>query len=398
MYELWQLLNPNSGTCQAVRNNMPIEHALRGGSRYNAFRPTKRHGWYGTLTLNKRELVPTAVAKSYDDGEVTASIYKAAVLASPWQAVLKVLCDCFGLSNGAIMLPRMQCLAVNGALVFDGELRPEANDVADAMADLADGDVAIRNGGGDANSMLHLLMLNLVIRNEPTLVKLYRSEVPFGTEDAERLHNLGIHIRAAMEIGEQVGQLQNNLSFHKMALNRVSVGLVIIGERDQIIWTNETADRIGSGCDGLSINAGKLYCERAADNTKLWSLIKAARVAHDTTFAANFWRPGAERDWSVMVIANPEHSNVKDGTVPDIGVFIRDTSNRATLDPKVLKELFSFTNSEIRLAISLTAGANVEEAANELGIKLATVRVHLRSMFGKVGVHRQSELMRRILV
>ena len=296
------------------------------------------------------------------------------------------------------MLPQMQCLAVNGALVFDGELRPEANDVADAMADLADGDVAIRNGGGDANSMLHLLMLNLVIRNEPTLVKLYRSEVPFGTEDAERLHNLGIHIRAAMEIGEQVGQLQNNLSFHKMALNRVSVGLVIIGERDQIIWTNETADRIGSGCDGLSINAGKLYCERAADNTKLWSLIKAARVAHDTTFAANFWRPGAERDWSVMVIANPEHSNVKDGTVPDIGVFIRDTSNRATLDPKVLKELFSFTNSEIRLAISLTAGANVEEAANELGIKLATVRVHLRSMFGKVGVHRQSELMRRILV
>lgn len=351
-----------------------------------------------TFAVIERNLVPTAIVKNDHDEGVAASIYKAAVLASPWEAVLKVLCDCFGLSHGAVILPLMQYISVNGASACDGPLGLEAEDKAEAMVDLADCDVAIRNGGGEADARLHLLVLNLVIKDEPTLVRLYRSEIPFVAEDAQRLRNLAIHIRTAMEIGEQVGRLQSNLSFHKMALNRVSVGLVIIGESDQIIWTNDTADRIGSARDGLSISAGKLHCEHAADNTKLRSLIKAARVAHDTTFAANFWRPGAERDWSVMVIANPEHSTVKDGVVPDIGVFIRDTSNRATLDPKVLKELFNFTHSEIRLAISLTAGASVEEAANELGIKLATVRVHLRSMFGKVGVHRQSELMRRILV
>lgn len=61
-----------------------------------------------------------------------------------------------------------------------------------------------------------------------------------------------------------------------------------------------------------------------------------------------------------------------------------------------LKDSFSLTPAEIRLAQSLGDGRSLSEAAERLGVSLATVRNQLRSIFDKVGVHRQSDLVRML--
>ena len=58
---------------------------------------------------------------------------------------------------------------------------------------------------------------------------------------------------------------------------------------------------------------------------------------------------------------------------------------------------FGLTPAEERLAAKLVDGLSLKEAAAELGIAHATVRNQLRSIFARVGVNRQPELVRVLL-
>ena len=61
------------------------------------------------------------------------------------------------------------------------------------------------------------------------------------------------------------------------------------------------------------------------------------------------------------------------------------------------KQLFNLTKAETALAMELANGLSLEEAAENLNIRRNTARAHLRSIFSKTGVRRQTELVRILL-
>nr|WP_306766152.1 helix-turn-helix transcriptional regulator [Shinella pollutisoli] len=62
-------------------------------------------------------------------------------------------------------------------------------------------------------------------------------------------------------------------------------------------------------------------------------------------------------------------------------------------DMRVLCGLFDLTRIEARVAQELTRGHSVEEVAAILGSRVQTVRTHLKAIFRKTGVNRQSQLV-----
>jgi CheY-like chemotaxis protein/DNA-binding CsgD family transcriptional regulator len=62
-----------------------------------------------------------------------------------------------------------------------------------------------------------------------------------------------------------------------------------------------------------------------------------------------------------------------------------------------LQVLFGLTPAERRLATEITGGANLADVAASRGVTLGTLRAQLKSVFSKVGVARQSELIRTLL-
>jgi DNA-binding CsgD family transcriptional regulator len=54
---------------------------------------------------------------------------------------------------------------------------------------------------------------------------------------------------------------------------------------------------------------------------------------------------------------------------------------------------YKITPAEARLVAKLAALRTVEEAADDLGISMATARTQLKSVFGKSGTRSQSELL-----
>ncbi|WP_354297066.1 helix-turn-helix transcriptional regulator [Sphingomonas sp. 1185] len=74
-------------------------------------------------------------------------------------------------------------------------------------------------------------------------------------------------------------------------------------------------------------------------------------------------------------------------------IIAADPANRSVPKAGLLKLLFDLTPAEAMLAVELAAGRSLQEAAIIRGISYATARTHLRSIFGKIGCTRQSELV-----
>lgn len=80
----------------------------------------------------------------------------------------------------------------------------------------------------------------------------------------------------------------------------------------------------------------------------------------------------------------------------DAVVFIAPDREAASDEPKMYRETFGLTPAEARLAASLKDGLSLKEAAEKLGLSVNTVRNQVKSIFEKLGVNRQSDLIRHL--
>jgi DNA-binding CsgD family transcriptional regulator len=83
---------------------------------------------------------------------------------------------------------------------------------------------------------------------------------------------------------------------------------------------------------------------------------------------------------------------------PAVAVFLRDPeSNAAQPSNELLRKLFGLTRMEASLAMLLAEGFTLDEAAEKMDVRRNTARTHLRSIFCKTGVTRQTMLVRLLL-
>ena len=78
-------------------------------------------------------------------------------------------------------------------------------------------------------------------------------------------------------------------------------------------------------------------------------------------------------------------------------IFITDPEAQSEAPAEVLQSLYGLTPAEAKLAALLAQGKSLTEAATELHVTQNTARTHLKHIFQKTGVNRQSELVKLIL-
>jgi DNA-binding CsgD family transcriptional regulator len=75
-------------------------------------------------------------------------------------------------------------------------------------------------------------------------------------------------------------------------------------------------------------------------------------------------------------------------------LFITEISRQEAPHAEILQTLYDLTPAEARVARLLVDGGTVETVSVLIGISRNTVRMHLKGIFSKTGVNRQSELVR----
>jgi DNA-binding CsgD family transcriptional regulator len=207
---------------------------------------------------------------------------------------------------------------------------------------------------------------------------------------------MGNHFRQAVRLRREILRGRIVSSFQSRALQRMLIAGFLVDGRGHVTPLNETAGDLLNVQNGLTMRSGHLHAVDSHADRELQEAIQW--VLSDTpggsrTRAMSLKRDSAQRDLGIVISGTTSQSLVADRIENCALIFARDSDISLDVDIALLQQLFSFTPAEAKLAVGLAKGLKLEQIENDLNIRHNTARAHLRSIFSKADVSRQSELV-----
>jgi DNA-binding CsgD family transcriptional regulator/PAS domain-containing protein len=204
------------------------------------------------------------------------------------------------------------------------------------------------------------------------------------------------HVQNALEVRRQLATLETNVSDLTASLDALPQGVALFDKRSQCIFLNSAARKIVDRRDGLLLSGRTLTAERIREadavQEMISSLAAGALASGRHPRAARVTRRKHRPLYLVAAPFQPE--SVPGITRATAIVFISDPDEVPIHPADLLRSLFGLTAAESMLAATLLNGHSLAEAAELHSVATGTARTQLKSVMQKMGVNRQSELMR----
>ena len=228
---------------------------------------------------------------------------------------------------------------------------------------------------------------------------------PFGPRDKELVRFLLPHLKRSIQLHARLDYLECERALFAGTVNRMLLGMISFTEGGTILETNQEARRILAEKDGIWLSGNNLCVDSSHESRELLRMIRQAQADTGTSEsgpavveAMSITRPSGRSKLGVLVKAIPLGAWSESKQRPAVAVFLRDPeSNAAQPSQELVRRLFGLTRMEASLALLLAEGLTLDEAAEKMNVRRNTARTHLRSIFCKTGVTRQTMLVRLLL-
>lgn len=220
----------------------------------------------------------------------------------------------------------------------------------------------------------------------------------------ELVRREGKDARKITHIGDQASQG----SFHPWAvaleaLDLLSIGVAVTSASGHVLTANRTAQELLQAHDGLDLTSSGVLRTLTGSGPELTEFVKRALKTEymgesgsgDAVLAVQ--RPSGKTALTLLVRPVEKRSTNGTSMEPAALVFILDPGLPVEARESEMNDLFGLTSSEARLANLLMEGKTLDECCHELSIRKSTGRTHLKHLFEKVGVKRQTELIAVLL-
>ena len=181
-------------------------------------------------------------------------------------------------------------------------------------------------------------------------------------------------------------------------LDHAGMAVIHLDRRGRVAAANDRARAILRRRDGLWDQDGRLGAAVAEEDKALQKLVARAVPYAGGAGAGGSMAVSRERAASRLQLhVSPVGA---DGAVePRSGrtgalVLVIDPADRLRLDPGALGTLLGLTPAESYIAASLVEGMSAHDIAAGTGRSVTTVKWHIRHIFAKHGLSRQSDLVR----
>jgi len=232
------------------------------------------------------------------------------------------------------------------------------------------------------------------------------NQKPFSAEDKALVRFLLPHLKRAIQLHARLDYLECERQLFAGTVNRLLLGIVSFAQNGTLLETNQEARRILSEKDGLWLSGNTLCVESAQESRELQRMIRQALAdsisgghgGPGLVEAMSVSRPSGRAKLGVLVRSIPPGDWSESKLRPAVAVFLRDPeSSAAQPSQELVRRLFGLTRMEAQLALLLAEGYTLDEAAEKMDVRRNTARTHLRSIFCKTGVTRQTMLVRLML-
>jgi len=231
-----------------------------------------------------------------------------------------------------------------------------------------------------------------------------KSKGPWLTEEIDQLSELSPHIQRALNIHKEFMRLKTREIALNAGLDRMVMGIILISETFECIYCNSTAEKIIKDANVLELNNGQLKAISKSDDRRLQDALSQiiqskAQVDDDNHFSFGLWRKDRPTQYPVLVTQTQYmwHELSLEKFVGQAVIFITDPERNQPIIPEALITTYELTPAEAKVAIAIANGYSLEEISQLHNTKLTTTRTHLHSIFKKMNISRQSELVKMLL-
>lgn len=222
-------------------------------------------------------------------------------------------------------------------------------------------------------------------------------------EEVEILTELSPHLQRAMHIHKEFTRLRLREQALRAGLDKLLMGLILFDDMLQPVYCNPVAESILDYHPAISLRNDRLCAHKPEDTEVLHKgLLRAIQTASDDGnrhTALGLKHPDTSTPLPLIVMPIGE-SNL--GLSPDEGlahaaVMFSDPDRNQPIVPEALRTAYGLTLTEAQVAIAMTNGLNIDDITAMHGTKQSTVKSQVLSVYRKLGISRQAELVKILL-
>lgn len=218
---------------------------------------------------------------------------------------------------------------------------------------------------------------------------------PYSAEERRRCERIVPHVRQAMDLYRRLQTARSEHAVYSGVVDQFALGTIILDQQNNILRCNGIGEAILAEADGIGRTGPRVVLDNAARDAEFRAFLRDARAMPETAATPVFRieRPSGRRDIGLVArpIDTPDYLHA--GSAPALALYVADPERQMKVTRGVLRDLFALTPTESEIAACVANGLSVHETADMLGVAGNTVRAHLRSVFAKTGVARQSQLV-----
>ena len=222
-----------------------------------------------------------------------------------------------------------------------------------------------------------------------------RDDEGWSSEKIKLIHNVIPHLNHAIRVQHSVsgaGILNATLTD---LLDARGLATIQLDERGRIHDLNDRGKSLLREGNTLYDRKGYLLARPSRNNQMLQKLITRAIPSRGsvgrggTAIFARWPKP------PLLLQAHPVQTPAEEPRTwrTSTLILISDLPVRPNIDPKSAAQILNLTEMESRIAVMLTSGMTVSSIAKELKRKESTIRHHVKRMFVKHNLTRQTELI-----
>lgn len=224
----------------------------------------------------------------------------------------------------------------------------------------------------------------------------------YSPRDLALMQGLLPHLRRAVEISRDVSHVISHAAAFSAVLEKSRSALILLDLGGQLIHANDAARAMAG--DGYRI-LGQTLMLRDRDAQAQLSAAIATCAGALRGSAANIMQAGCHvsipraGELPLSAYLAPirlQRSNDWDPLPQDVVTLqILDPQEERSVDARTLQTVIGLTAAEARVAASLCRGASAREIATQYDISAHTVRDHIKHIYRRLDISKQSEFVAR---
>jgi DNA-binding CsgD family transcriptional regulator len=222
-----------------------------------------------------------------------------------------------------------------------------------------------------------------------------REKGDFDASETALLSALAPHVAIAVRTYAALQRERLRADISGEAIQRLNFGWITLDAGGVIVDYDDQADRLLRQSTALrKTAAGRLVPTSRQAEGALARLLRQVSAGETVRSQAIHL---SDEPWLDMLVASIRDQPFSRSKAPVLVAYVHGEERSSADRADQLMDLFALTRSEARLAIALSHGRSIAEAAKDLGLTLETTRLYSKRIYAKTGTKGQADLVRLVL-